>query len=208
MLQIERFRKEYTDKVILSIEKLHFEEGIHWIKGANGSGKSTLFRCLAGLSPYKGIISCHGVHLSKNPTAYKLFVNYAQAEPVFPSSLNGRQVLNYFASLKKADQKQPAALVDRFGMSSFLDQSVKSYSSGMTKKLALALAFLGQPKLVLLDEPFNALDATSRDILFELIETERQKGCSFLLSTHHDFGSELNLKTKNWLVKHQTVTEA
>ena len=75
MLQIERFRKEYTDKVILSIEKLHFEEGIHWIKGTNGSGKSTLFRCLAGLSPYKGIIRCSGIDLSKDPVDYNLQVN-------------------------------------------------------------------------------------------------------------------------------------
>ena len=206
MLQIERFRKEYTDKVILSIEKLHFEEGIHWIKGTNGSGKSTLFRCLAGLSPYKGIIRCSGIDLSKGPVDYKLQVNYAQAEPVFPTSLSGRQVLHYFASLKKASEAQQNELTERFGLDSFLDQSVRSYSSGMTKKLALALAFLGQPSWVLLDEPFNALDATSRDVLFELMESERLRGCSFLLSTHHDFGSELNLKTKNWLVKNQTVT--
>lgn len=207
MLQIERFRKEYSDNVILAIERLHFEEGIHWVKGVNGSGKSTLFRCLAGLSPYKGLISCNGVDLSKSPVEYKYIVNYAQAEPVFPASLSGRQVLDYFASLKKAPKAQQTDLIEKFGLDSFLDQSVKSYSSGMTKKLALALAFLGQPKMVLLDEPFNALDAVSRDVLFELMELDRQRGCSFLLSTHHDFGSELNLKTKNWLVKNQTVTE-
>jgi len=195
MLQIERFRKEYSDKVILYIEKLHFEEGIHWVKGANGSGKSTLFRCLAGLSPYKGMIRCCGVDLSRSPSNYKLQVNYAQAEPVFPASLTGRQVLEYFASLKQSPKTQQTDLINSIRLDTFLDQSVKSYSSGMAKKLALALAFLGQPKLVLLDEPFNALDATSRE------------GCSFLLSTHHDFGSELNLKTKNWLVKNQTVTE-
>lgn len=207
MLQVERFKKEYSDRLILNVENLHFEEGIHWVKGGNGSGKSTFFKCVAGISPYKGTIVCDGISLSKAPVEYKMQVNYAQAEPVFPSSLSGRHVLEYFAALKKASKEQFGYLVEKFGMESFLNQSVKSYSSGMTKKLALSLAFLGHPKLILLDEPFNALDAISRDSLFELMETERQKGCSFLLSTHHDFGSELNLKTKNWLVKDQTIIE-
>lgn len=207
MLQIERFQKVYKDRVILSIEKLHFEEGIHWIKGSNGSGKSTLFRCLAGLSPYSGLIRCSGMDLSKNPIEYKLQVNYAQAEPIFPASLNGGQVLQYFATLKKTPEGQLNNLIETFGLDSFLDQSVRSYSSGITKKLALAIAFLGRPKMIFLDEPFNALDATSREVLFELMEKEQQKGCSFLLSTHHDFGSQLNLKTTNWLVKNQTLTE-
>ena len=207
MLLIERFRKEYSEKIILTIDKLHFADGIHWVKGVNGSGKSTFFKCLAGLSPYQGSISRHGVDLSKSPIEYKLQVNYAQAEPVFPASLTGRQVFDFFAKLKRANKVQVSELIEKFGLDSFLDQSVKSYSSGMGKKLALALAFLGQPKLVLLDEPFNALDAKSREVLFTLIEAQHEKGCSFLLSTHHDFGSELNLKTKNWLVKNQTVTE-
>lgn len=205
MLQLERFKKGYSGDPIIEIDQLSFEEGIHWIKGANGSGKSTLFRCIAGLSPYKGEILFRGIDLAKQPVEYKLMVNYAQAEPRFPESLTGDHVFQYFSKLKRAEQNQQKELIDKFGLRGYINQPVKSYSSGMIKKLALAIAFLGNPKLILLDEPFNALDDTSRQNLFSLIENGLQNGCSFLLSTHHDFGSELGLKTKNWIVKNKTI---
>ncbi|WP_420385000.1 ABC transporter ATP-binding protein [Roseivirga sp.] len=207
MLSIQSFRKDYSGKLILTCDQLEFPEGIHWIKGANGSGKSSLFKCIAGLSPFEGKIACHGIDLKKSPVDYKRVVNYAQAEPVFPESLHGIHVFEYFSKLKKSSKNQSKELELKFGLEPFINEPIKAYSSGMTKKLALAIAFLGNPKLIILDEPFNALDVASRQTLFNLIEERLEEGCSFLLSTHHDFGSELDLKTRNWIVSNKTIRE-
>ena len=86
-------------------------------------------------------------------SAYKLKVNYSQSTPAFPDFLSGRDMIDLFARLKRADLNQPDELINLFNVSSFINSSIETYSSGMLKKVSIVIAFLGNPDWIILDEP-------------------------------------------------------
>jgi ABC-2 type transport system ATP-binding protein len=205
MLRLTQFRKAFGTQEILNIPDLTFEKGIHWIKGKNGSGKSTLFNCLAGLSPFEGQISLGEIDLKKQPNPYKLKVNYSQSEPLFPEFLTGNEMINFFAKLKKAPKGQVEMLAKKLSVDVYADQACGTYSSGMTKKLSIVLAFLGDPELIILDEPLITLDTQAQKIVSQMIVEAHSKGVSFLFSTHQDFDNALIKASHSYLVHNQSL---
>jgi ABC-2 type transport system ATP-binding protein len=205
MLRLSQFRKAFGTEEILNIPDLTFEKGIHWIKGKNGSGKSTLFNCLAGLSPFEGQISLGEIDLKKQPNLYKLKVNYSQSEPLFPEFLTGNEMINFFAKLKKAPSDQVEMLIKKLSVDVYADQACGTYSSGMTKKLSIVLAFLGNPELIILDEPLITLDTEAQKIVSQMIVEAHAKGVSFLFSTHQDFDNALIKASHSYLVHSQSL---
>jgi len=183
MLSIRSFVKKFNNEEILSIGSLVLHPGIYFIKGDNGSGKTTLFKCIAGISPCTGEISLDGHTLADHPVTYRSLVNFAEAEPVYPSFLTAKDLLYFVGKAKRASKEQLDHYVGRLGIDHFYHKPCGSYSSGMLKKLSLALAFLGKPRMIILDEPLTTLDATTRKILFGIIE--EKKDILFLLSSHH-----------------------
>src|SRR5262245_40212679 len=106
-IQLDHIEKYYGSYLALQISSLNIPEGIHWIQGVNGSGKTTLLKILAGLLPFKGDIVIDGnISIKKNPIAYRRFVNYAEAEPLFPSFLTGTDLINLFIKTKRGNQQQ------------------------------------------------------------------------------------------------------
>ncbi len=85
---------------------------------------------------------------------------------------------------KNASDQQVEEMKEAFGVSSFSGNAISTYSSGMLKKTSLLLAFLGDPKLIILDEPFTTIDSASQDFLIQLINQKSAEGVSFLISTH------------------------
>lgn len=187
MLHLEQFKKYYGNKLALEVPDYIFQGGIHWVKGQNGSGKTTLFRSVAGLLPFEGTIRWKEVSLKDHPVAYRKKVNYAEAEPIFPSEVSGKDLVRLYERHKKASAAQSSQLAERLGIH-FLDQATSTYSSGMTKKLSLLLAFLGQAELILLDEPLVTLDLEAVETTVALIqEYHTEHGVSFLISSHQAF---------------------
>lgn len=186
MLQFQNFTKLYGNYPALKIENLNLETGIYWIKGINGSGKSTLLKSIAGILAFDGdILLDENISIKKQPVAYRKLVNFAEAEPVFPDFLTGSEMIALFIAAKSAPARQEEQYIKSMGMQSFIDRPVGTYSSGMMKKLSLLLAFLGKPKLILLDEPLITIDMASLAILNTWIkERYEQEGTSFLLSSH------------------------
>lgn len=186
MLQFQNFTKLYGNYPALKIENLNLETGIYWIKGINGSGKSTLLKSIAGILAFDGdILLDENISIKKQPVAYRKLVNFAEAEPVFPDFLTGSEMIALFIAAKSAPARQEEQYIKSMGMQSFIDRPVGTYSSGMMKKLSLLLAFLGNPKLILLDEPLITIDTTSLAILNTWIRDRyEQEGTSFLLSSH------------------------
>ena len=206
MLEISRLKKQYGSTVILSVPLLSFDNGVYWIKGGNGSGKTTLLKMIAGLLPFEGSIRLNEFDLKKNPVEYRRYVNYAEAEPLFPSFITGEDLIRLFQKAKKGNATEVQRLIDAFNIQSFIPNPVGTYSSGMVKKLSLILAFIGQPKVILLDEPLVTLEDHSIPILTELISDYQQnKQVTFLITSHQllEHYSLGNIKTI--LVKDQTA---
>lgn len=185
MLRIADFKKSYHQQPVLDVPSLELGKGIHWIKGVNGSGKSTLLKAIGGIIDFSGDILLDGISIHQQPVPYRKSVNFAEAEPIFPEFLTGREMIALFTTAKQAPAGQETAYLESMQMQAYLDQPLGGYSSGMLKKLSLVLAFMGTPRLILLDEPLITLDTASLDILYGWIkERYTTQGTSFILSSH------------------------
>lgn len=185
MLHFNQFEKSYFGHLVLKIDNIKIPEGIFWIKGSNGIGKSTLLKSIAGILSFQGDIAIGKVYLKSHGVAYRKLVNFAEAEPLFPEFLTGSEMIDLFAKAKGAVRGQEEDLITGMGMKTYIHNPLGSYSSGMLKKLSLVLAFLGQPKLILLDEPLNTIDVESLEVLYRWINAKYQnEKVSFLLSSH------------------------
>lgn len=207
MLQFLKFKKYYGNYPVLKIGDQFISPGIYWIKGVNGSGKSTLLKTIAGVLSFDGdIVLDNDMSVKRNSVDYRKAVNFAEAEPLFPEFLTGREMVNLFIDAKNAPANQEHYFIESMHMQVYIDRPLGTYSSGMLKKLSLVLAFIGNPKLILLDEPLNTLDSGSLKILYNWI-TERnlQYGTSFLLSSHQDLNLDTLFSARELLVEAQTL---
>ncbi|MCR8556189.1 ATP-binding cassette domain-containing protein [Mucilaginibacter sp. BJC16-A38] len=206
MLHFVEFKKFYGNYPALSIADFNIEPGIYWIKGVNGSGKSTLLKSISGILAFNGdIILEGGISIKKQPVAYRKLVNFAEAEPLFPEFLTGMEMVKLFASAKDAPAGQELHFIESMKMHSYIDRPIGTYSSGMLKKLSLVLAFLGSPKLILLDEPLITIDTESLKILYSWIREQHDQGVSFMLSSHQALDVDERLDAGELLVENQTL---
>lgn len=205
MLSLQQVKKSYSSQLILNISEWNLPTGIHWLRGKNGSGKTTLMKIIAGQIPFEGSIAINDISLMDNPVSYRKQISYAEAEPLYPGFLTGSELLRFVQKVRKASNQDREKVVDDWNISGFIDNRVETYSSGMVKKLSLTIAFLGQPKLILLDEPLITLEDSALPILFQLVRDRVQEGASFLITSHQAFPeSELRLTSKV-MVENQTV---
>lgn len=201
MLQFTNYKKSYHQNLVLTIDHLELNTAIYHLKGENGSGKSTLLETIAGIIPFEGDISVNGDDsIKRNPIAFRRIINFAEAEPSFPEFLSGLDLINLFVKGKKAPTGQAEQLIEKINIGDFMDHPIANYSSGMIKKLSLVLAFIGNPKWILLDEPLNTLDRTSRELLFRLIrQYHTQFNTGFLISSHQDLDEAM-------MTTHRTIS--
>jgi ABC-2 type transport system ATP-binding protein len=185
MLVFEQVQKYYGTKKIIEIPSLQLDKGIYWIKGENGSGKTTLLKIIAGLLPFKGDMVFDEISIKQQALNYRRKVSWAEAEPVYPEFLSGNDLITLYTRIRKSPLEEAENLATLFGMHNYLSQSIRTYSSGMMKKLSLLLTFLGNPPLIALDEPLITLDAAAVTAVCQLIrERHAQTGNTFLLSSH------------------------
>ena len=188
--------------------ELSLSPGIHYFQGGNGSGKTTFFRTVAGLLPFSGQITLDEQYeINRNPVAYRMRVNYAEAEPLYPNFLTARDLTGFVGRAKQAPAGQVDALAETLGVTSFWTQPTGTFSSGMLKKLSLLLALLGQPRLVLLDEPLTTLDVQTATRLFDLVRQLRtEQDVSFWLTSHQDVSLTGLTLTGTWQVGNGIIT--
>ncbi len=191
MLALENYSKHYNEVLLLKIGSLTFEKGVYWIKGENGSGKTSLFKSIAGILPFEGDIQfSDGISLKKNPILYRKRISYSEAEPLYPGFLTAKDIVRFTGKIKGASQKQQEEYSDVFGISEFINKPCETYSSGVMKKLALTLTFLGESQLIILDEPLITLDENTRAVLFEQVQMKLEKGVIFLISSHQSIAPQ------------------
>ncbi|HEV7123095.1 MAG TPA: ABC transporter ATP-binding protein [Rhodanobacter sp.] len=156
--------------------------------GPNGSGKTTLLHTLAGmLSSSAGSIALDGHDLANAPRHAKASFGLAVDPARLPALLTGRECLELFAGARDLPAIPPAtlALGEILSLTPMLDRRIVSYSLGMRQKLGILLGLIGEPPLLLLDEPFNGLDPRSA-LVFKthLAATVARGDASVLLATH------------------------
>jgi ABC-2 type transport system ATP-binding protein len=188
-LAVERLYASYDKHAVLIDVDLTVAPG-EWVAllGPNASGKSTLLHCVAGMmAPKSGNVVICGRSLHEDPLGAKRQLGYACAPERLPKLLTGRQCLEIYAAAKGLPSigADVLELAERFQYMSMLDRFVEAYSLGTRQKLAVLLALLGEPELVVLDEAFNGLDPASSLALKHYLHARVAQGkCSVLLATH------------------------
>jgi ABC-type multidrug transport system ATPase subunit len=183
---VESVTKRYGETLAVDGVSLRVEAGeVYALLGANGAGKSTLIRMMTGLSePDSGKVIVCGDEMARKPLAAKRHVGYLPEELYFYQRLTGREYLRLVAGLKGAETDSTAAEIEFFELSNVADKWVGGYSLGMRKKLGLAAAFAGSPRVLVLDEPLNGLDVEMMRKLRLRLAEERDAGRSFVVSSH------------------------
>jgi len=183
---VESVTKRYGETLAVDAVSLRVGAGeVYALLGANGAGKSTLIRMMTGLSePDSGGVTVCGDEMARKPLAAKRHIGYLPEELYFYQRLTGREYLRLVAGLKGADADSTAAEVEFFELSNVADKWVGGYSLGMRKKLGLAAAFTGRPRVLVLDEPLNGLDVEMMRKLRLRLAEERDAGRSFVVSSH------------------------
>ncbi|WP_254763205.1 ABC transporter ATP-binding protein [Natrinema marinum] len=146
--------------------------------GPNGSGKTTLIRVLAGLhEPTAGDVAYNGPDTARR-------IGYLPQHPAFRPGFTALETLRFYASLVGGDETDAMAQLERIGLEDAADRNVEALSGGMTRLLGIAQATIGDPPIVILDEPGSGLDPGMRLHVFDVASTLADDGIAVLLSSH------------------------
>lgn len=191
MLRISNLSKTYKgEKKAIENLSLEIESGdIYGFIGHNGAGKTTTIKCITGIFDFdKGEIFIDGMSIKDNPIECKKIMAYIPDNPDLYENMTGIGYLNFIADIFEIEQKKREDNIkkysDSFEITNKLGNLISSYSHGMKQKLAIISAFMHEPKLLILDEPFVGLDPTASYILKEYMKEFCQKGNSIFFSTH------------------------
>lgn len=206
MITFRQVSKSYAGNLIIVIPELSLPTGTYWMEGSNGSGKTTLLKILAGIMPFEGSISLNAIDLKKYPIAYRQQIAYAEAEPLYPPMLTGHELIRFVQQTRNSTTDHVQALITHMNISHFMDKPMGTYSSGMVKKLSLLLAFIGNPKVILLDEPLITLDTAFIALLLTIIRQKQTEGISFIITSHQPFTHDELSLTGHLQLANQTVT--
>jgi ABC-2 type transport system ATP-binding protein len=152
--------------------------------GPNGAGKTTTIECLLGLvRPDSGSVQVCGIDASAQPQEVRAKIGAVLQATGLPDKITPREALDVFGAFYPAPMKHDV-LLDRFGLREKQDAAYESLSGGQKQRLALALAFVGDPQLLVLDEPTAGLDIQMRRELHDHIREMKAAGRAVLLATH------------------------
>src|SRR5680860_132460 len=184
MIEIQNLHKKFGKNQVLTGLDLNIEKGgIFAVLGPNGSGKTTLIKGILGMVvPNQGTISIDGNSI-KNKWKYREGINYLPQIANFPGNLKVKELIRMIKDLrqKKSDEEKLIAL---FGLEPFLDKKLATLSGGTKQKVNIVLAFMFDNPLIILDEPTSGLDPMAMIRLKELIQKEKKKGKTILVTSH------------------------
>ena len=190
MLNIQHLTKTYGEKKAVDDLNLHIAPGeIYGFIGHNGAGKTTTLKSVAGILPFdQGEITIGGLSLKSDPLICKRQMAYIPDNPDLYDFMTGIQFLNFIADIfaVPADVRQERIreYAGRFELTGDLAQPIAAYSHGMKQKLAIISAWLHQPKLILMDEPFVGLDPKAAHLLKGMMRELCDEGGAIFFSTH------------------------
>jgi len=206
MLLFENVQKQYGAYTALNIDRFTIDDGIVWLQGENGSGKTTLLKIIAGLLPFKGDIIINSTYsIKKRRQQFVRLVNYAETEPMYPDFLTAAELVKLYCHAKKGSIQDTEYLLQQLHVYDAYKKPVATYSSGMVKKLSIALAFIGNPAWILLDEPLVTTDVAAVQTICALIQNRHKQGTNFLITSHQAFYAGQLSFTSSLLASGQTI---
>ena len=190
MLRIEGLTKTYGSKKAVDDLSLHIRHGeIYGFIGHNGAGKTTTLKSVVGILDFdSGEILIDGMSIKEKPIECKKIIAYIPDNPDMYEYMTGIKYLNFVADIfgvPASERKERIEkYADLFGLTNDLAQSVSSYSHGMRQKLAVISAWIHEPKLIVMDEPFVGLDPKAAFTLKEMMREHCDGGGAIFFSTH------------------------
>jgi ABC-2 type transport system ATP-binding protein len=184
IIQVNNLKKYYGEHMGIENVSFSVEQGeIYGFIGPNGAGKSTTIRILMGLLfPNSGSAQIFSKDVFQFDEEIKSRVGYVPAESVFYKNMKVKDILAYSAKLRGCDAKRIKDLTELFELD--ISKRGKELSFGNAKKVSIILALMHSPDLLIMDEPTSGLDPVMQQRFFNLIEQERERGATVLLSTH------------------------
>ena len=191
MLEVKNYSLEYI-KGKKAVDNISFEvkEGdIFGFVGSNGAGKSTTIKSIVGINHITtGDILIDGISIIKKPLLYKTKIAYIPDEPSVYEDITGIEYLNFISDIYDIPYEERNDAIDyyskRFMLVQELNNIISSYSHGMKQKLVLIAAFMHNPKVLILDEPFASLDPEAAFALKEELKKKAAEGKIIFFSTH------------------------
>ena len=190
MLKIEHLTKTYGEKKAVDDLSLHIHAGeIYGFIGHNGAGKTTTLKSVAGILQFDGgEILVDGKSVRTQPLECKKMIAYIPDNPDLYEYMTGIKYLNFIADIfgvsAQARQERVRKYADLFELTADLAQPIAAYSHGMKQKLAIISAWLHEPKLIIMDEPFVGLDPKAAHILKGMMRELCSAGGAIFFSTH------------------------
>lgn len=187
-LAIENVSKNYGKVQALSHISLKLEEGVYGLLGPNGAGKSTLIQIITGnLKPSEGNIYFNGKEIQKEGENYKRILGYAPQSQGLYDMFTAEKFLEYIALLKEMKKaeisRQVAEILETVGLTEARDRKLGGFSGGMKQRILIGQALLGNPKILILDEPTAGLDPKERIRIRNFI-SRISKDKIVLIATH------------------------
>ncbi len=189
LLRIERLTKRYSAVTALDDLSVEVPRGRIGLVGANGAGKTTTFRLLLGLAhPTTGTVEVCGVNVAEDPIEVRSRLGYMPEHDCLPLDQTAADVVSTFGELSglpaRAARQRASDILDLVGLDEARFRPISGFSTGMRQRTKLAQALVGDPELVLLDEPTAGLDPLGREEMLALIGRLGTFGISVLMATH------------------------
>ena len=189
LLRLTGLTKRYPGVIALNDLTLELPPGRIGLVGANGAGKSTMFRILLGLAhPTAGTVEVCGIDVARDPIGVRSRLGYMPEHDCLPLDQTAADVVSTFGELSglppRAARQRASDILDLVGLDEARFRPIGGFSTGMRQRAKLAQALVGDPTLVLLDEPTAGLDPIGREEMLNLVDRLGSFGISVLMATH------------------------
>jgi Cu-processing system ATP-binding protein len=213
MIRIENISKNFTKQMVLSNVNLEFQtnECIALI-GPNGCGKTTLIKSILGMVlPQKGNIFFEGVDIRKNDL-YRKKIGYMPQIGRYPENMTVGQLIDMIKGIRNSREQIDLELYEQYNIPQLLPKKMRTLSGGTTQKISAFIAFMFQPKVLILDEPTAGLDPIAAEILKQKINHVKQEGRLVLITSHllselEDMVSQIVFMQEGKVLLHKNTEE-
>lgn len=185
MISVERVTKRFGKVRALDDLSLKIEPGeavALW--GINGAGKTTVIRCVLGVIRFTGRVTVGGHDVLRNGKAARNLIGYVPQELAFHEDMRVGTAVRFCAALRQVDIRRCGEMLERVGLQQEGRKRVRELSGGMKQRLALAIALLADPQIIILDEPTSNLDAAARRDGMKMLGELRKAGKTILFASH------------------------